>query len=183
SSAFPIRPLQNPRFAGLHLWLTALVVAACSEPNSSPTGYIANPVATTTTTTSSTTPPPGGTVVVPDPLTPGTPTTPSGVTPTPNVPVTPPGVDTNPNQSIDPAGSGGMSTMEPEPCVDVEPPYDAEWPEATCALWAAETDACGEAWFANYCDVSCKRCTPSGGTPQPEPEVCEDKEPPPDPEW
>lgn len=183
SSAFSHRSLQNPRVAGLRLWLTALVVAACSESNSPPTGHSGNPVATTTTTTSSTTPPPGGTVVVPDPLTPGTPTTPSGVTPTPNVPVTPPGVDTNPNQSIDPAGSGGMSTMEPEPCVDVEPPYDAEWPEATCALWAAETDACGEAWFANYCDVSCKRCTPSGGTPQPEPEVCEDKEPPPDPEW
>ena len=78
---------------------------------------------------------------------------------------------------------GGMSMPEPEPCLDVEPPEDPEWPGATCAEWASETDECDAAWFAGYCDVSCGRCVPEGGLPEPEPERCEDIEPPEDPEW
>lgn len=66
--------------------------------------------------------------------------------------------------------NGGMSTGgtagNPEPCVDVEPPPDPTWPDATCQSWATETEECGAAWFADYCDASCGRCTPegSGGT-------------------
>src|SRR5262245_9377661 len=53
------------------------------------------------------------------------------------------------------ATSGG--TAVPPPCVDVEPPPDPEWPDATCATWAAETEECAAAWFQSYCDVSCGR--------------------------
>lgn len=77
--------------------------------------------------------------------------------------------------------SGG--TTSAEPCVDVEPPPDPEWPDATCATWAKETEECDAPWFSKYCDLSCGRCTPQGGTPEPEPEPCVDVEPPPDPEW
>jgi hypothetical protein len=58
-------------------------------------------------------------------------------------------------------GSGGSAT---KPCVDVLPPPDAKWPDATCENWATETTECSAAWFASYCDVSCKRCVPSGGS-------------------
>jgi hypothetical protein len=85
-------------------------------------------------------------------------------------------------------GTGGTGTLA-EPCVDVEPPADPEWPDATCQTWANETTECGEAWFADYCDVSCGRCVPestssggSGGTGAVE-QPCEDILPPPDPEW
>ena len=55
------------------------------------------------------------------------------------------------------AGSGGKA------CVNVEPPPDPNWPEATCENWATETSECSAAWFASYCDVSCGRCVPEGG--------------------
>lgn len=70
------------------------------------------------------------------------------------------------------AGSGGTSTGGmstggmgggPAPCVNVEPPPDPTWPDATCDNWATETTECSAAWFADYCDVSCGRCVPEGG--------------------
>jgi len=61
-------------------------------------------------------------------------------------------------------GSGGTGVVE-EPCEDVEPPPDPEWPGATCADWATSTPECGEAWFKDYCDISCGRCVPEGGLP------------------
>jgi hypothetical protein len=60
------------------------------------------------------------------------------------------------------AGSGGGGGMGGRPCVNVEPPPDPEWPDATCETWATETTECTAPWFANYCDVSCGRCTPAG---------------------
>lgn len=57
-------------------------------------------------------------------------------------------------------GGGGSAT---KPCVDVAPPPDPEWPDATCETWATETTECKAAWFAAYCDVSCGRCVPEGG--------------------
>jgi hypothetical protein len=168
---------------------TFAVATACSEPNPTQTALVVNGVATGSTTSSTT----GPTAVVPP--TPGTTVVAPGtapdqnqgtvVTPTP-VAVTPPATgNTGAVESVDPDLTGGMSTAEPAPCVDLEPPPDPEWPDATCVSWAAETTACTESWFTNYCDVSCGRCVPEGGgtTPPPEPEVCEDKEPPPDPEW
>jgi hypothetical protein len=57
-------------------------------------------------------------------------------------------------------GTGGSSS-----CTNVSPPYDANWPDATCDKWAAETDECEQDWFADYCDQSCGRCTSgTGGT-------------------
>lgn len=89
-----------------------------------------------------------------------------------------------------PGAGGTSSTSTAEPCVDVEPPPDPEWPDATCATWANETEECSAEWFADYCNASCGRCVPTGGTPStggtgnvPEPEPCVDVEPPPDPEW
>jgi hypothetical protein len=82
-------------------------------------------------------------------------------------------------------GTASNSGAAAPPCVDVEPPPDPEWPDATCASWAAETEECGAAWFQSYCDVSCGRCVPestAGGAP-PAPEPCEDAPPPFDPEW
>ena len=86
-------------------------------------------------------------------------------------------------------GSGGTGAVA-EPCVDVEPPPDPMWPEATCQNWATETTECSAAWFAEYCDVSCGRCVPEGGATgsggtgmEPVEEPCEDVLPPPDPEW
>jgi hypothetical protein len=61
-----------------------------------------------------------------------------------------------------PAGGAGGSAPKP-PCVDAQPPPDPEWPGATCENWATETNACGEAWFSKFCDVSCGRCVPEGG--------------------
>src|SRR6478735_525244 len=61
------------------------------------------------------------------------------------------------------AGGGSGGTAEP-PCVDTPYPYDPTWPEADCTLWKDEANACGEAWFAGYCDITCGRCTPTGGT-------------------
>ena len=60
-------------------------------------------------------------------------------------------------------GSGGMGAAG-KPCVDVEPPPDPDWPGATCTNWATETSECTADWFASYCDVSCGRCKPAGGT-------------------
>jgi hypothetical protein len=54
-------------------------------------------------------------------------------------------------------GTGGSST-----CTDVAPPYDPSWPDATCEKWANETAECAQEWFADYCDLSCGRCTSSG---------------------
>jgi hypothetical protein len=59
--------------------------------------------------------------------------------------------------------SGGTGGSAQKPCVDVLPPPDPEWPDATCENWATETTECGAAWFAPYCDVSCGRCVPEGG--------------------
>jgi len=93
------------------------------------------------------------------------------------------------------AGSGGVNSAGAatggKPCVDVEPPPDPDWPGATCKNWATETTECKESWFANYCDVSCGRCTPasgsggasSGGAGGAGGKACVDVEPPPDPEW
>lgn len=60
--------------------------------------------------------------------------------------------------------SGGAGGSAPKPCVDVQPPADPEWPDATCENWATETTECGKDWFKPYCDVSCGRCTPEGGS-------------------
>lgn len=61
-------------------------------------------------------------------------------------------------------GSGGSGTGGAEPCEDTPYPYDPEWPEADCELWATEADACKEDWFEGYCDITCGRCVPEGGT-------------------
>jgi hypothetical protein len=65
------------------------------------------------------------------------------------------------------AGSGGTSNGgmggAGRPCVDVEPPPTAEWPDATCENWANETTECSASWFSTFCDVSCGRCVPEGG--------------------
>jgi hypothetical protein len=58
-------------------------------------------------------------------------------------------------------GGGGSAA---KPCVDTKPPPDPTWPDATCESWATETTECKAAWFANYCDVSCGRCVPAGGS-------------------
>ncbi len=64
--------------------------------------------------------------------------------------------------------AGGMSTggtgEAGKPCVDIEPPPDPEWPGAVCENWALETTECSAAWFAGYCDASCGRCVPEGGS-------------------
>ena len=67
--------------------------------------------------------------------------------------------------------SGGV-VAPPEPCEDTAPPFDPEWPEATCESWAFEAAACGEDWFQGYCDVSCGRCTPDDGSGPPMPPDC-----------
>jgi hypothetical protein len=74
-------------------------------------------------------------------------------------------------------GSGGMSAVNtppppPKPCVDTPYPFDPDWPEANCESWATEANACGEAYFANYCDVTCGRCLPEGATAAPPPIDC-----------
>jgi hypothetical protein len=73
------------------------------------------------------------------------------------------------NAPMSAGGAGGASTEPPapKPCVDTEPPPDPDWPDANCERWATETNECSAAWFANYCDVSCKRCVPEGATPPP----------------
>jgi hypothetical protein len=60
------------------------------------------------------------------------------------------------------ASNGGMGGAA-RPCVNVEPPPDPTWPDATCENWATETEECSKDWFATYCDVSCGRCVPEGG--------------------
>ena len=88
-------------------------------------------------------------------------------------------------------GGGGTAGGASKPCVDVLPPPDPDWPDATCQKWATETPECSASWFANYCDISCGRCVPqgaggsgggggSGGAPS---KPCMDVEPPPDPKW
>jgi Glycosyl hydrolase family 45/ShK domain-like len=110
------------------------------------------------------------------------------VTPGGSVSVAPPasGGPTPPSSTTTPVTSS--SAPPPEPCEDLEPPADPEWPDATCAKWATESEECGADWFKDYCDISCGRCVPEGGPGPsasmsvPEP-VCEDKLPPDDPEW
>jgi hypothetical protein len=70
------------------------------------------------------------------------------------------------------AGTGAVVVAPPEPCEDAPPPFDPTWPDATCESWAFEAAACGEDWFANYCDVSCGRCTPDDGSGRPMPPDC-----------
>jgi len=68
------------------------------------------------------------------------------------------------------AGGAGGAPPVPEVCEDAPPPFDPDWADATCESWAFEANACGEDWFANYCDVTCGRCVPedgSGGPPMP----------------
>lgn len=152
--------------------------------NSQPNGSIANNALPAVSTAAPTTPAPviapptaavptGATPTVVNPVTPTPPVTP---TDTPPVPVTP---DTD--STIDMSTSGPVEA----PCEDVEPPPDPEWPDATCATWASETEECSADWFKDYCNVSCGRCVPASVTlpPAPEPPPCEDIEPPPDPEW
>src|SRR5690606_32090628 len=66
--------------------------------------------------------------------------------------------------NINTGGGGNISTggmgSGGEPCVEVQPPEDPEWPGATCENWATEADACGEDWFSEYCDITCGRCVP-----------------------
>jgi hypothetical protein len=71
-------------------------------------------------------------------------------------------------------GTGGANGAEPpsKPCVDVPPPVDPDWPDATCENWATETEECSAGWFSQYCDVSCGRCVPEGATPAPPPVDC-----------
>ena len=59
--------------------------------------------------------------------------------------------------------SGGGLGSGRKSCVDLEPPKDPNWPDANCKKWAAETKECTADWFKTYCDVSCGRCTPTGG--------------------
>jgi hypothetical protein len=79
----------------------------------------------------------------------------------------------NPDLNLAAGGTGGapavVDNMSPvaRPCVDTPPPPDPTWPDATCESWATETTECGEGWFANYCDVSCGRCIPEGGSTLP----------------
>jgi hypothetical protein len=61
------------------------------------------------------------------------------------------------------AGGGGMGEAG-KPCMDVQPPADPEWPGATCEDWATQTTECAADWFKPYCDVSCGRCVPAGGS-------------------
>jgi glycosyl hydrolase family 45 len=60
-----------------------------------------------------------------------------------------------------------MLPVTEKPCVDTAPPPDPTWPDATCESWATETTECGADWFANYCDISCGRCVPEGGSALP----------------
>jgi glycosyl hydrolase family 45 len=69
-------------------------------------------------------------------------------------------------------GVGGSTSEVPKPCVDVQPPPDPTWPGATCENWATETTECSAGWFAQYCDVSCGRCIPEGGSALPQPVDC-----------
>jgi hypothetical protein len=76
------------------------------------------------------------------------------------------------NSGVVPQSTGEGAVAPPEPCEDAQPPFDPEWPEATCESWAFEADACGEDWFQSYCDVTCARCTPDDGSGPPMPPDC-----------
>jgi hypothetical protein len=202
TSALPTSRAARRSFTTVSLLLVAAtaagVTASCG--NAEPGGQVSNNGALTTAPLTPGAPSVSGTVapgpglvpvgVSPNgtspvaPVAPGVPVAP--VTTDPTAPVTPgvpagtvPGNTGTPATTTDPTGPA------PEECVDREPPPDPEWPDATCQDWATTTEECAEAWFANYCDVSCGRCVPASGMPQPtpEPEPCEDREPPPDPEW
>jgi hypothetical protein len=56
--------------------------------------------------------------------------------------------------------------------VDAPPPFDPTWPDATCEDWATTTPECASEWFAQYCDVSCGRCIPEGGSALPQAPDC-----------
>jgi hypothetical protein len=62
------------------------------------------------------------------------------------------------------SSTGGDTSTGGKTCMDVEPPPDPDWPGATCKNWANETAECKADWFATYCDVSCGRCVPQGGS-------------------
>lgn len=188
----------------LSLFVSAALAGSCGNSENEP-GHLA----TGATTGEGTTPGSGGTLGDPSNGT-GSPSglgtgTPGGSSTTSGVPSVPAGSAGSGTPSLDPTssgtpsnsdtvGPGGTSSaggtddgMAPEaqPCEDVLPPPDPEWPDATCESWANETEECGEPWFAGYCNLSCGRCVPEAGgmTPEPEPEPCEDILPPPDPEW
>ncbi|HEU4579625.1 MAG TPA: hypothetical protein VFS67_15310 [Polyangiaceae bacterium] len=78
-----------------------------------------------------------------------------------------PNANNNAAAPVNAGGAAGAASMPPKPCVDTAPPFDPEWPDATCERWATETSECSAGWFANYCDVSCGRCVPEGGSPLP----------------
>lgn len=71
--------------------------------------------------------------------------------------------------STGPDGSGGAP---PEVCEDKAPPPDPEWPGATCESWRFEANACDEPWFSEYCDATCERCVPEGGSTVPKAPDC-----------
>lgn len=64
----------------------------------------------------------------------------------------------------DSAGGTAGAGVAGKPCIDAPPPDDPKWPGATCENWALETPECGAEWFANFCDISCGRCVPEGGS-------------------
>lgn len=72
----------------------------------------------------------------------------------------------------DDGGNNGSGGAAPKVCEDIQPPPDPEWPGATCESWRFEADACGEAWFSKYCDATCERCVPEGGSTVPKAPDC-----------
>jgi hypothetical protein len=77
-----------------------------------------------------------------------------------------------------PADTSGTTSDVAKPCVDTPPPFDPEWPDATCENWATETQECSAAWFSQFCDVSCGRCVPEGAAPPPQAIDCSSEGPP-----
>ncbi len=65
----------------------------------------------------------------------------------------------------DPATGGVPSTggVPDTACTDVRP-TGTDWDDATCPMWASDTEECSAAWMIdnNYCNESCGRC--SGGS-------------------
>ncbi|HKO93342.1 MAG TPA: hypothetical protein VJU61_19440 [Polyangiaceae bacterium] len=71
-----------------------------------------------------------------------------------------------------PTTSSNATAEAARPCVDTPPPPTPDWPDATCENWANETPECSAAWFSQYCDVSCGRCIPEGGSALPQAPDC-----------
>lgn len=61
------------------------------------------------------------------------------------------------------SGTGGSG--EDGACTNIRP-TGTRWDEATCDMWAADTEECDAAWMIDndYCNESCGRCTPGGGS-------------------